>query len=98
MPDRPHALEVPPGLDGDPNAHELARIWAAHGKQLVRLNLNLGMDPAGYGLLLVDLARHIARAYAQSGRYSEAAALRRILDGVNMELTRPTDRGSGTLT
>jgi Domain of unknown function (DUF5076) len=91
----PHELDVPPGVAGDPDAFEMARIWAAHGKQIVCMNLNTSVDPAQYGLMLVDLARHIARAYGQKGTWTEAIAIQRVFEGVNMELAMPTDLGSG---
>ena len=53
-------------------------------------------EPDMWGLLLVDLARHAARAYARESDYSEEDALNRILDMFQAEIERPTDLGTTT--
>jgi hypothetical protein len=53
-------------------------------------------EPDMWGLLLVDVARHAARAYARESDYSEEQALARILDMFEAEISRPTDTGSTT--
>ena len=50
-------------------------------------------EPDTWGLLLVDVARHAARAYARETDYTEEEALARILDMFEAELARPTDMG-----
>ncbi len=47
-----------------------------------------------WGLLLVDIARHAARAYARESGYTEDEALQRILDMFEAEIARPTDMGN----
>jgi hypothetical protein len=61
------------------------------------MHIDTGLDPAAWGLMLVDLARHVARAYEQSGRSTATSALKRVMDGVKMELANPTDLGSGSV-
>jgi hypothetical protein len=51
-------------------------------------------EPDIWGLLLVDIARHAARAYARESEYTEDEALRRIIDMFEAEIARPTDTGS----
>jgi hypothetical protein len=51
-------------------------------------------DPDMWGLLLVDIARHAARAYAREGGYTEDEALTRIVDMFEAEIARPTDTGT----
>jgi hypothetical protein len=53
-------------------------------------------EPDMWGLLLVDIARHAARAYAREGGFSEEEALTRIVDMFEAEIARPTDTGSTT--
>jgi hypothetical protein len=53
-------------------------------------------EPDMWGLLLVDVARHAARAYSRESEYTEEEALRRILDMFEAEIARPTDMGSTT--
>ena len=48
------------------------------------------------GLLLVDIARHAARAYARESGYSEEQALARIIDMFESELERLTVSGAST--
>jgi len=69
---------------------ELVRIWIVDGNQHVSISGNLWRDPAAWGLMLVDLAKHIANAYAQHGEDREAM-LKRILAGVLAEIESPTD-------
>ena len=69
---------------------ELARIWIVDGNQHVAINGNLWDDPAAWGLMLVDLAKHVANAYAKEGR-NKQEVLNRILDGFNAEIQSPTD-------
>ena len=51
-------------------------------------------EPDMWGLLLVDIARHCARAYAREAEYSEDEALSRIVEMFEAEIARPTDTGS----
>ena len=53
-------------------------------------------DPEMWGMLLVDIARHAARAYGRESEFSEEEALSRILDMFESEIERPTDMGSTT--
>ena len=45
-------------------------------------------------MLIADVARHAARAYAREGDYTEEDALARIIDMFEAELARPTDTGT----
>ena len=49
-----------------------------------------------WGMLLVDIARHAARAYSRESGYTEDEALTRIVDMFEAEINRPTDMGSTT--
>jgi hypothetical protein len=51
-------------------------------------------EPDMWGLLLVDIARHAARAYAKESAYTEDEALARIVEMFEAEIARPTDMGS----
>ena len=53
-------------------------------------------EPDMWGLLLVDIARHAARAYSRESEYTEEEALQRIVDMFDAEIDRPTDIGSTT--
>ena len=43
-------------------------------------------EPDMWGLLLVDIARHAARAYARESSYTEAEALARVVDMFESEI------------
>jgi hypothetical protein len=53
-------------------------------------------EPDMWGLLLVDVARPAARAYARESEFTEEEALARIFDMFEAEIARPTDMGSTT--
>ncbi len=90
-------LPVPPAAASSRKAIELARIWAADGAQHVSLSAGVWKDPAAWGVMLVDLAKHVANAYAQSGQTTHAAALARIREGLEAEWSKPTDEPKGGL-
>ncbi len=80
----------PPPIASDSAASEVLRVWAEpdHPQQLSLRTT--WPDPAAWGLLLADIARHAAKAYAADGQ-DEAAALERILQGFSVECSSPTD-------
>jgi hypothetical protein len=90
-------LAIPPAAMQDLEAIEIARIWAAEGKQHVTLTTGVWEDPAAWGLMLVDLARHIASAYAVSEGRSPSEVLARIRAGFDAEWDTPTDVPTGDL-
>ncbi len=86
-------LQPPNSIHGASKAIELARIWIADGNQHVAISGNLWKDPAAWGLMLVDLAKHVANVYAQHGENREVA-FKRILAGFLAEIEAPTDEPS----
>ena len=49
-----------------------------------------------WGMMLVDVARHAARAYAKDGVMDEGEALQRIADMFEAEMIHQTDPGRTT--
>ena len=86
----PGALPIPPAAEADARAVELARVWAAGGKQHVSLRAGAWEDPAAWGLLLVDLARHVANHYAREKGLPREQVLARIRQGLEAEWAAPT--------
>lgn len=83
-------LDPPPVADSDPASLEVLRVWASpqEGQQLT---LNpCWRDPGAWGLMLADLARHAAQAYAARG-HDDDEALARILEAFDAERGTPTD-------
>jgi hypothetical protein len=84
-------LDTPPIAKSNADAVEILRVWAAEdvGQQLVlRTTWD---DPAGWGLLLADVARHVANAYAVEG-YDQEAVLKRVKAAFQAEWDDPTDQ------
>lgn len=90
-------LIVPPEAERDPNAWELVRVWAAEGEQHVTLATGLWKDPGAWGIVLVDLARHVANAYGQTHGMEKESVLRRIRECFDAEWTAPTGTPTGGL-
>ena len=90
-------LVIPPIAAADPEACELVRVWAAEGSQHVSIAADAWEDPAIWGIALVDLARHISRAYEQMGKGEAAAMLDRIREGFDAEWNHATDLPKGSI-
>ena len=96
MSTHPRQIDPPPISQSDPQATELARVWGAKGGQYVTINSDLWEDPFVWGMLLVDLAGHLANAFAQERGLPKARVLRRIKEGFDSSWERPpkdTQRG-----
>jgi hypothetical protein len=78
-------LSIPPSALASATAMELVRVWAAGGKQHVSLAAEMWDDPASWGIILVDLARHVAGAYEQTKGLDRAKVLGRIKAGFDAE-------------
>ena len=92
------ALPIPAAASRDPRSLEVLRVWIANGDQHVALAFGMWEDPAAWGLLLADLARHIAEAHAQQEAQVDAEDfLEQIRNGFEAELDGPTDEISGTV-
>ena len=83
-------LSPPHTIHNASRAMELARIWIVDGSQHVSINAKLWDDPAAWGLMLVDLAKHVANAYAENGK-DKQEVLNRILQGFRAETEFATD-------
>jgi Domain of unknown function (DUF5076) len=57
----------------------------------VNLDAGVWKDPAAWGILLADLARHVAHAYEQNAGLDKRTTLERIKDGFGAEFESPTD-------
>ncbi len=88
-------LIIPPSAASDPKAVEMARVWHAEGKQHVSLNAPAWKDSAAWGLLLVDIAKHVADAYVQAEGRDRQEVLARIKAGFDAEWKKATDKPKG---
>jgi hypothetical protein len=85
----PQEMPIPAPAYDDPESAEVARIWIANGQQVVSL-VPAFEDPEAWGMMLVDLARHVAGAYEAHG-HKKADVLRKIHSMFMAEWEHPTD-------
>jgi hypothetical protein len=90
-------LPIPPIAKADPNAVEVVRVWVAKGGQHVSLNPFVWNDPEVWGMVLADLAGHLANAYEQEMGLDREETLRKITRLLVAELTNPTDSPKGNI-
>lgn len=81
-------LLVPDSVKNDDNAVELIRVWAASGQQHISIATDVWENPAAWGIMLVDLARHISKSYV--GENSDHV-LQLIKQGFDAEWSEPTE-------
>jgi len=91
----PKEQPLPPDVMDREDATEVLRAFVVDGGLSIAFQRAFE-EPDMWGLLLVDVARHAARAYARESTYTEEEALARILDMFESEIARPTDMGSTT--
>jgi len=85
----------PPPLVRDKDANEVMRA-AVHNGEL-HMSLRRGFnDPGMWGLLFVDAARHVARAYAHEKVCTEDEAVERIRIGFEKAIREPPEGSSET--
>ena len=81
---------TPPANAKNPSAVEVLRVWAEPGAAQQLVLQTTWKDPGAWGLLLADVARHAAKAYAAEG-LSEPQALDRMFQLFCAEISTPTD-------
>ncbi|HUI76218.1 MAG TPA: DUF5076 domain-containing protein [Candidatus Acidoferrum sp.] len=88
-------LQIPDAALRDDKADEIARVWVAGKAQHVSLLVLNWQDPAAWGIVLADLARHLVNAYEQEEQLDRGETLERIRRSFNAELDSPTDSPTG---
>ena len=88
----PKEQPLPPDVIGRDDAIEILRTFVVDGGLSIAFTRAFE-EPDMWGLLLVDVARHAARAYARESAFTEEEALTRILEMFEAEIARPTDLG-----
>ena len=91
----PRQQPLPPDVEGREDAIEVLRAFVLDGGLSIAF-MRAFEEPEMWGLLLVDIARHAARAYARESNYTESEALSRIVEMFEAEVDRPTDSGATT--
>ena len=91
----PKEQPLPPDVIGREDATEVLRAFVVDGGLSIAFTRAFE-EPDMWGLLLVDIARHAARAYAKESACTENEALARIVEMFEAEIARPTDEGKTT--
>ncbi len=90
-------LLIPPSAQSDPNSREMIRAWIAH--EGLHCSLDVGSwgdkEKIGWGVLLSDVARHVADALFKQKGIKQAETLREIQSVFNGELEEPSAETSG---
>ena len=89
----PKEQPLPPDVIGRDDATEVLRAFVLDGGLSIAFQRAFE-EPDMWGLLLVDIARHAARAYSRESEYTEEEALGRIVEMFEAEIARPTDTGT----
>lgn len=90
------SLAIPPAAQRDKKSFEVMRVWVAEKGQHVSIQTGAWEDPYAWGIVLADLARHIAHADQLQNKKSEPEAfLARLLEGFQAEIHDPTDEPEG---
>jgi Domain of unknown function (DUF5076) len=90
-------LRVPEAARTDAKSFELLRVWIAHHDQHISLRVGVWKEPEAWGMMLADLARHIAAAFEQSENRDATEVLAQIKAGFETEIQSPTDEVHGEL-
>ena len=92
-------LSIPPVAQRDKASFEVLRVWIAEQGQHVSIRSGAWDDPFAWGIVLADLARHIALAHEiQDDKIEKEAFLERLLEGFSAEIDSPTDEPEGEVT
>ncbi len=63
------SLSLPPIAQSNSQAVEILRVWAVPRSPQQVILRTAWKDPAAWGLLLVDVARHASQAYGRGRRW-----------------------------
>ena len=88
-------LAVPSEVESDPKAREVLRAWVANGGLVCALRPEAWPDASSWGIVLADVARHVANAVRDLKGDEVAVTIERIRDLFNAELANPTDEPTG---
>ena len=96
-------LAIPPAAQRDKASFEVLRVWIAEHGQHVSIQSGAWEDPFAWGIVLADLARHIALAHKLQNQTADPnldpeAFLTRLLEGFHAEIDNPTDEPEGEVT
>ncbi len=92
-------LDIPAAATRDKASFEVLRVWIAEKGQHVSIRSGAWEDPFAWGIVLADLARHIALAHElQHPGADTDVFVERLLEGFHAEIENPTDEPEGEVT
>jgi hypothetical protein len=96
------SLPIPAPTRRDPKSVEMVRTWIAEGDMFVVLNVGFweeqgrGIDERdAWGMLMADMARHIANAHETEYGRDPRETLNVIREAFEREIMKPTSSHSG---
>jgi hypothetical protein len=90
-------LRVPEPARSDAKSFELLRVWIAHQDQHISMRVGVWNEPEAWGMMLADLARHIAASFEQAEKRDPVETLARIKAAFEAEMESPTEEVQGEL-
>ena len=95
-------LAIPPAAQRDKASFEVLRVWIAEHGQHVSIQSGAWDDPFAWGIVLADLARHIALAHQlqkpnDKDKPNLDEFMERLLEGFQAEIENPTDEPEGEM-
>lgn len=90
-------LRIPEPARTDAKSFELLRVWVAHQDQHISIRTGVWDDPAAWGVMLADLARHIANAFEKFENRDPLRVLEAIKAGFEAEMQSPARPIQGEL-
>lgn len=90
-------LAIPDAARKDARSFELLRVWIASEDQHISLRPGAWREPAPWGIVLADLAGHIANALEQTEGVDRSDAIGQIKAAFLEELAAPTGDPTGDI-
>lgn len=91
----PSELPIPDEASETDAAHELMRGWLIDNRLVCSLFPSAFEDPAVWGVLLADIANHVANALAECEGADRGEVLAAIRRAFEVEMKSPTDEHTG---
>jgi hypothetical protein len=91
----PRELPIPDEANDADTAHELIRGWLIDNRLVCSLFPSDFEDPAVWGVLLADIANHVANALEECEGADRASVIATIRRAFEVEMRSPTDEHTG---
>lgn len=82
-------MEAPNSIDFE--YKEILSVFTSLNDQKILIEKNVWPDPASWGILMVDLIRHISLSYGGNGDIQNDPFINRLRQGFDAEWQAPSD-------